>query len=246
MKIEKKRLDDLLVLKGIADSKTIAQSLIISGRIYVGEKKLNKPGHSISIAENIIFRGPLHPWVSRGGIKLAHALEEFALSVEGLIALDIGASTGGFTDVLLRNGAEKIYAVDVGYGQLHEKLLNSSKVISIERTNARYINNEDIKEDIDIIVCDVSFISLKKILPESLKLSSVDAKLIALIKPQFEVGKKYVGKGGVVRDKKLRDSCCKDIKLWLENSMNWKVTGIIESPIKGPKGNIEYLIYAHR
>ena len=246
MKIEKKRLDDLLVFKGIADSKTIAQSLIISGRIYVGEKKLDKPGHSISIAENIIFRGPLHPWVSRGGIKLAHALEEFALSVEGLIALDIGASTGGFTDVLLRNGAEKIYAIDVGYGQLHEKLLNSSKVISIERTNARYINNEAIKEDIDIIVCDASFISLKKILPESLKLSSVDAKLIALIKPQFEVGKKYVGKGGVVRDKKLRDSCCKDIKLWLENSMNWKVTGIIESPIKGPKGNIEYLIYAHR
>ena len=246
MKIEKKRLDDLLVLKGIADSKTIAQSLIISGRIYVGEKKLNKPGYSISIAENIIFRGPLHPWVSRGGIKLAHALEEFALSVEGLIALDIGASTGGFTDVLLRNGAEKIYAVDVGYGQLHEKLLNSSKVISIERTNARYINNEDIKEDIDIIVCDVSFISLKTILPESLKLSSVDAKLIALIKPQFEVGKKYIGKRGVVRDKELRESCCKDIKLWLENSMNWKVTGIIESPIKGPKGNIEYLIYAHR
>jgi len=246
MKIEKKRLDDLLVFKGIADSKTIAQSLIISGRIYVGEKKLDKPGHSISIAENIIFRGPLHPWVSRGGIKLAHALEEFKLSVEGLIALDIGASTGGFTDVLLRNGAEKIYAIDVGYGQLHEKLLNSSKVISIERTNARYINNEAIKEDIDIIVCDASFISLKKILPESLKLSSVDAKLIALIKPQFEVGKKYVGKGGVVRDKKLRDSCCKDIKLWLENSMNWKVTGIIESPIKGPKGNIEYLIYAHR
>ena len=246
MKIEKKRLDDLLVLKGIADSKTIAQSLIISGRIYVGEKKLDKPGHSISIAENIIFRGPLHPWVSRGGIKLAHALEEFELSVEGLIALDIGASTGGFTDVLLRNGAEKIYAIDVGYGQLHEKLLNSSKVISIERTNARYINNEDIKEDIDIIVCDASFISLKKILPESLKLSSVDAKLIALIKPQFEVGKKYIGKGGVVRDKKLRVSCCKDIKLWLENSMNWKVTDIIESPIKGPKGNIEYLIYAHR
>ena len=246
MKIEKKRLDDLLVLKGIADSKTIAQSLIISGRIYVGEKKLDKPGHSISIAENIIFRGPLHPWVSRGGIKLAHALEEFALSVEGLIALDIGASTGGFTDVLLRNGAEKIYAVDVGYGQLHEKLLNSSKVISIERTNARYINNEAIKEDIDIIVCDVSFISLKTILPESLKLSSVDAKLIALIKPQFEVGKKYIGKRGVVRDKELRESCCKDIKLWLENSMNWKVTDIIESPIKGPKGNIEYLIYAHR
>ena len=246
MKIEKKRLDDLLVLKGIADSKTIAQSLIISGRIYVGEKKLDKPGHSISIAENIIFRGPLHPWVSRGGIKLAHALEEFKLSVEGLIALDIGASTGGFTDVLLRNGAEKIYAVDVGYGQLHEKLLNSSKVISIERTNARYINNEDIKEDIDIIVCDVSFISLKKILPVSLKLSSVDAKLIALIKPQFEVGKKYIGKGGVVRDKELRESCCKDIKLWLENSMDWKVTDIIESPIKGRKGNIEYLIYAHR
>ena len=228
MKTQKVRLDDLLIKKGIAESKSLAQSLIISGRIYLGEKKLDKPGHAISGESNIIYRGPLHPWVSRGGIKLAHALKIFKLSVKGLTALDVGSSTGGFTDVLLQNGAEKIYAVDVGYGQLHEKLLNNSKVISMERKNARYLNAKDITQLIDILVCDASFISLKKILPE------------------FEVGKKNISRGGIVKDEELRKKCCEEIRLWFENIMKWNVNSIIESPIRGPKGNVEYLIYANK
>ena len=246
MKAQKVRLDDLLIKKGIAESKSLAQSLIIAGRIYLGEKKLDKPGHTISDEANIIFRGPLHPWVSRGGIKLAHALKIFNLSVRGLTALDIGASTGGFADVLLQNGVEKIYAVDVGYGQLHEKLLNNSKVVSMERKNARYLNTKDVPKLIDILVCDASFISLKKILPEPIKLCAKNAKLIALIKPQFEVGKKNISKGGVVKDEDLRNKCCEEIRLWFESTMKWKVNNIIESPITGPKGNIEYLIYANK
>jgi len=246
MKAQKVRLDDLLIKKGIAESKSLAQSLIIAGRIYLGEKKLDKPGHTISDEANIIFRGPLHPWVSRGGIKLAHALKIFNLSVRGLTALDIGASTGGFADVLLQNGVEKIYAVDVGYGQLHEKLLNNSKVVSMERKNARYLNTKDVPKLIDILVCDASFISLRKILPEPIKLCAKNAKLIALIKPQFEVGKKNISKGGVVKDEELRNKCCEEIRLWFESTMKWKVNNIIESPITGPKGNIEYLIYANK
>ncbi len=235
MKAQKVRLDDLLIKKGIAESKSLAQSLIIAGRIYLGEKKLDKPGHTISDAANIIFRGPLHPWVSRGGIKL-----------KGLTALDVGSSTGGFTDVLLQNGVEKIYAVDVGYGQLHEKLLNNSKVVSMERKNARYLNTKDVPQLIDILVCDASFISLRKILPEPIKLCAKNAKLIALIKPQFEVGKKNISKGGVVKDEELRNKCCEEIRLWLEITMKWNVHSIIESPIRGAKGNIEYLIYANK
>ena len=246
MKTQKVRLDDLLIKKGIAESKSLAQSLIISGRIYLGEKKLDKPGHAISDESNIIYRGPLHPWVSRGGIKLAHAIKIFKLSVKGLTALDVGSSTGGFTDVLLQNGAEKIYAVDVGYGQLHEKLLNNSKVVSMERKNARYLNAKDITQLIDILVCDASFISLKKILPEPIKLCAKNAKLIALIKPQFEVGKKNISRGGIVKDEELRKKCCEEIRLWLENIMKWNVNSIIESPIRGPKGNVEYLIYANK
>ena len=246
MKILKIRLDDLVVKKGIAKSKSLAQSLIISGKIYLGEKKLDKPGHSISDNANLIYRGPIHPWVSRGGIKLAHALNIFKLSVKGLIALDVGSSTGGFTDVLLQNGAEKVFAVDVGYGQLHEKLLDNPKVVSIERKNARYLKRNDIPQLIDILVCDASFISLKKILPEPIKLCSKNAIIIALIKPQFEVGKKYLSKGGVVKDDDLRNQCCQDIRLWFENIMKCNVSSIIESPITGPKGNVEYLIYASK
>ena len=157
------RLDDLVVTKGFAKTKSIAQSFIISGKIFLEEKKLDKPGYSISIDSKIVFRGPLHPWVSRGGIKLDHALKIFKLNVSGLIALDIGSSTGGFSDVLLKNGVKKLYAVDVGYGQLHEKILNNSRVISMERKNARYLSSQDIEENIDILVCDASFISLTKI-----------------------------------------------------------------------------------
>ena len=246
MKKNKVRLDDLVVTKGFAKTKSIAQSLIISGKIFLEEKKLDKPGYFISIDAKIVFRGPLHPWVSRGGIKLDHALKTFKLNVSGLIALDIGSSTGGFSDVLLENGVKKLYAVDVGYGQLHEKILNNPRVISLERKNARYLSSHDIAENIDILVCDASFISLTKILPEPIKLCSEKAKLVALIKPQFELEKKFIAKGGVVKDEKLRSSVCENIRLWIEDNMNWKVIQIIKSPITGPKGNVEYLLYASK
>ncbi|MFP6779845.1 MAG: TlyA family RNA methyltransferase [Alphaproteobacteria bacterium] len=246
MKKIKIRLDELVMNKGFAETKSIAQSLIISGKVYLEEKKLDKPGYSISKDADIVYRGPLHPWVSRGGIKLDHALKIFRLKVNGLTALDIGASTGGFSDVLLQNGAKKLYAIDVGYGQLHEKILNNPKVVSIERKNARYLSREDIIENIDILVCDASFISLTKILPEPIKLCSKTAKLIALIKPQFELEKRFISKGGVVKDEQLRNQVCLNISSWMENKMCWKVNQIIESPIKGAKGNIEYLIYASK
>ena len=246
MKKAKVRLDELVIKKGFAETKSIARSLIIAGKVFLKEKKLDKPGYSISTNADISLRGPLHPWVSRGGIKLDHALKNFQINVSGLIALDIGASTGGFSDVLLKNGVKKLYAVDVGYGQLHEKLLNNPKVISMERKNARYLSKMDIEENIDILVCDASFISLTKILPEPLKLCSENAQLIALIKPQFELEKKFIVKGGVVKDEKLRSSVCENIRLWIEDKMSWKVIQIIKSPITGPKGNVEYLLYASK
>ena len=246
MKKSKIRLDDLVVKAGFAANKSVAQSLIISGKIYYEEKKLDKPGYSILSDTKIIYRGPVHPWVSRGGIKLDHALKSFQLDVNGLIALDIGASTGGFSDVLIQNGVKKLYAVDVGYGQLHEKILNNPIVVSLERKNARYLTKSDIAESIDLLVCDASFISLTKILSEPLKLCSKKAKLIALIKPQFELQKKLISKGGIVKDEELRQQVCRNISLWIEHQIKWKVHQIIESPIKGPKGNIEYLIYASK
>lgn len=246
MKKSKIRLDDLVVKLGFAVTKSIAQSLIISGRIYNKEKKLDKPGYQILSDTKITFRGPVHPWVSRGGIKLDHALKSFQLDVNGLIALDIGSSTGGFSDVLIQNGVKKLYAVDVGYGQLHEKILNNPIVVSLERKNARYLSKSDIQESIDVLVCDASFISLTKILPEPLKLCSEKAKLIALIKPQFELQKQLISKGGIVKEEELRQQVCQNIKLWIEDKMLWRVHDIIESPIKGPKGNIEYLIYASK
>ena len=246
MKKTKVRLDELVVKKGFADTKSVAQSLIIAGKVFLKEIKLDKPGYSISTNAEISLRGPLHPWVSRGGIKLDHAFKNFQINVSGLIALDIGASTGGFSDVLLKNGVKRLYAVDVGYGQLHEKLLNNPKVISMERKNARYLSKMDIEENIDIIVCDASFISLTKILPEPLKLCSENAQLIALIKPQFELEKKFIARGGVVKDEGLRNKVCDNIILWVQDKMRWKVNEIIQSPIKGPKGNIEYLIHASK
>ena len=246
MKKPKIRLDDLVVKAGFAKTKSVAQSLIISGKIYHEEKKLDKPGYSISSDTKIIYRGPVHPWVSRGGIKLDHALKNFQIDVNGLVALDIGASTGGFSDVLIQNGVKKIYAVDVGYGQLHEKILNNPIVVSLERKNARYLSKSDVEESVEILVCDASFISLKKILPEPLKLCSKKAKLIALIKPQFELQKKFISKGGIVKDEELRQQVCQNISLWIESKMKWRVNQIIESPIKGTKGNVEYLIYASK
>tara|TARA_B100000686_G_C16805270_1_gene989601 strand:+ start:10139 stop:10879 length:741 start_codon:yes stop_codon:yes gene_type:complete len=244
MKIIKVRLDDLVVKKGFADSKSKAQSIIMSGKIYLKEQKLSKPGYVLPINSEINFRGAMHPWVSRGGLKLDYGIKNFKIIVKNMIALDIGASTGGFSHVLLERGAKKIYSVDVGYGQFHEKLSNNDKIILKERTNARYLSRVDIPDEIDVLVCDVSFISLKKVLVEPIKLLSSNAQLICLIKPQFEVGKSSIAKGGVVKDESVRKECCKDIRFWFQNYLGFKVSNLLESPIKGPKGNIEYLIHA--
>ncbi len=186
-----------------------------------------------------------HPWVSRGGIKLAHALEHFAIDVAGWVALDIGASTGGFTDVLLQKGAARVYAVDVGHGQLAWKLRQDSRVVVLERVNARYLTAEQAPEPPDIVVCDASFIGLETVLPAALALAKPEAQLVALIKPQFEVGPERVGKGGVVRDPALHAEVCQRIAAWLEGR-GWAVTGIVESPIRGPEGNVEFLVHARR
>ena len=242
----KERLDKILVNKGFVESASKAKALIMSGKIIVNGKKIEKAG--VKFSENIDIRvlNKQHEWVSRGGIKLDYGLKIFDLIIKDKTAIDIGASTGGFSHVLLDRGAKKIYSVDVGYGQLHEKLLSNKIIISKERTNARYLSSEDISDKIDVLVCDVSFISLKKVLLAPIKLLSSSADLVCLIKPQFEVGKKNIFKGGIVKDKKIREDCCIDIKLWFENIIGFKVLNLIESPIKGPKGNIEYLIHVKK
>ena len=217
----------------------------MAGRVYVGDHKVEKAGEIIKINAELEIRGYDHPWVSRGGLKLDHAINNFKLDISGNVCLDIGASTGGFTDVLLAHGASKIYAVDVGRGQLAWKLRNHDKIVVLEKTNARYLTSKEIPEQIDLIVCDASFISLETILPAALKLVKTESKLLALIKPQFEVGKGQVGKKGVVRDPVLHKLVCDRIKNWLNSLTNWKVIEIIESPVKGPEGNIEFLILAN-
>ncbi len=242
--MSKVRLDLLLVDQGLAESRTKAQALIMAGLVYHGEQKLDKAGAEFPEETPITVRGREHPWVSRGGVKLAHAIEDFKLDVKGLTVIDVGASTGGFTDVLLTNGAAKVYAVDVGHGQLDAKLRLDDRVVVLERTNARHLTNVEIPELVDLIVCDASFISLTKVLPAALALAKPKAKLVTLIKPQFEVGKAEVSKGkGVVRDPQLHQQVCNDISTWVAQS-GWQVQGIAVSPITGPKGNIEFLLYA--
>jgi len=239
------RLDQLLVERGLALNRTQAQALVLAGRVFSAERRLDKPGAQVAPDLEVAVRAPAVPYVSRGGIKLAHALDHFAIDPSGLIALDLGASTGGFTDVLLQRGAARVYAVDVGHGQLDWRLRNDSRVIVLERTNARELTREHLPEPVDLVVCDVSFISLELALPPALGLTKSDARLLALIKPQFEVGKGRVGKGGVVRDPALHETVCADIAAWLEEQ-GWRVSGIVESPITGPKGNREFLIAARR
>jgi 23S rRNA (cytidine1920-2'-O)/16S rRNA (cytidine1409-2'-O)-methyltransferase len=228
----------------LAENRTAAQALIIAGLVFSGEKRLDKPGMPISEATSLELRGAPHPWVSRGGLKLAHGLAHFALDVKGAVALDIGASTGGFTDVLLSNGAARVYAVDVGHGQLAWKLRNDARVVVREKTNARALDRALVPQAPDIVVCDASFISLKTVLPASLALAKPGAHLVALIKPQFEVGKGRVGKGGVVRDLTLHEQVCTAIADWLSHDMGWRVLGLTPSPITGPEGNVEFLIAA--
>jgi 23S rRNA (cytidine1920-2'-O)/16S rRNA (cytidine1409-2'-O)-methyltransferase len=235
----------LLVSRGLAESRTRAQALIMAGAVFSGERKIVKAGDLLAEDAPLEVRGKDHPWVSRGGIKLAHGLDHFRFEVTGAVALDVGSSTGGFTDVLLSRGAVKVYAVDVGTNQLAWKLRQDPRVIVLEQTNARYLTSEQVPEPVDIVVCDASFIGLAKVLEAPLKLAKPGAKLAALIKPQFEAGREEVGKGGVVRDATVRERVCEQAAAWV-GSQGWRVLGVTESPVTGPEGNVEYLLGAVR
>ena len=243
--MKKLRADQLLVSRGLADSRTKAQALIMAGAVFSGERKLAKAGEMLGEDALLEVRGKDHPWVSRGGIKLDHALMHFGFDVTGAVALDVGSSTGGFTDVLLARGAAKVYAVDVGTNQLAWKLRQDPRVVVHEQTNARYLTPEQVPEPVDIVVCDASFIGLAKVLEAPLRLAKSGAKLVALIKPQFEAGRGEVGKGGVVRDEAVRRRVCDAAAEWVA-SQGWQVLGMTESPITGPEGNVEYLLAATR
>jgi 23S rRNA (cytidine1920-2'-O)/16S rRNA (cytidine1409-2'-O)-methyltransferase len=215
----------------------------MAGAVFTGERKLAKAGDLLGADAPLEVRGKDHPWVSRGGIKLDHALDHFGFDVTGAVALDVGSSTGGFTDVLLSRGAAKVYAVDVGTNQLAWKLRQDPRVVVHEQTNARTLDASMIPEAIDIITCDASFISLSKVLESPLNLARKGAMLSALVKPQFEAGREEVGKGGVVRDPVVHQRVCEDAAAWVE-SQGWRVLGVIPSPIKGPEGNVEFLLGA--
>ncbi|MXO59322.1 TlyA family rRNA (cytidine-2'-O)-methyltransferase [Altererythrobacter salegens] len=241
----KQRIDQLLVSRGLAESRARAQALIMAGLVFEGTRKVDKSGQQVSEEAEIIVKGRDHPWVSRGGIKLAHAIEHFGLGPAGAVAMDIGSSTGGFTDVLLQGGAEHVFAVDSGTNQLAWKLRQDPRVTVLEQTSARILTAEQIDRPCNWVVCDASFISLAKVLERPLELAAPDCRLVALIKPQFEVGREEVGKGGVVRDPALHSRVCDEVREWLEGS-GWAVDGIVESPITGPEGNVEFLIAARR
>jgi len=240
--MSKQRLDQALVARGLVDTRERAKALIMAGKVFSGERKLDKAGLNIADDQPLEVRGQDHPWVSRGGLKLEQAITHFALDMTGRVALDVGASTGGFTDVLLARGATRVYAVDVGHGQLAWKLRQDARVIVLEKTNARHLTREQIPEAVDAIVCDASFIGLETVLPAALALAAPGCLLVALIKPQFEVGPDRVGKGGVVRDPALHAEVCARIEAWLAALPGWSVLGITESPITGPAGNHEFLI----
>jgi len=243
--MKKLRADQLLVSRGLAESRTRAQALIMAGAVFSGERKLAKAGDMLAEDAPLEVRGRDHPWVSRGGIKLDHGLTHFGFDVTGAVALDVGSSTGGFTDVLLSRGAAKVYAVDVGTNQLAWKLRQDPRVIVLEQTNARHLTVEQIPEPVDIVVCDASFIGLAKVLEAPLKLAKPGASLIALIKPQFEAGRDEVGKGGVVRDPAVHERVSAETAEWVQ-SQGWEVFGITPSPITGPEGNVEFLLGASK
>ncbi len=245
MPTSKLRADLALVDRGLVDSRTRAQALILAGLVYSGEQRVAKAGDLIRADQPLELRGQDHPWVSRGGVKLDHALRHFGLRAEGRIALDIGASTGGFTEVLLHHGAARVYAVDVGHGQLAWKLRNDPRVVVLERVNARYLDAAQVPEPVGAVVCDASFIGLRTVLPAPLALAAPGAWAVALIKPQFEVGP-AIAKGGVVREGAVHGRVCNEIRAWWAALPGWRVIGIEASPILGPEGNREFLIAAER
>jgi 23S rRNA (cytidine1920-2'-O)/16S rRNA (cytidine1409-2'-O)-methyltransferase len=240
----KVRADQLVVDRGLAESRSKAAALILAGLVFSGERRVAKPGDNLPVDAPLELRGQDHPWVSRGGLKLAHGLAHFGFPVEGRTAIDVGASTGGFTDVLLAQGAARVYAVDVGHGQLAWKLRQDPRVVVLEKTNARHLSVAQVPDPVGAVVCDASFIGLETVLPAALSLAASGAWVIALIKPQFEVGPARVGRGGVVRDPALHEEVCTRIRDWLGQRPGWVVAGITESPITGPEGNREFLIGA--
>jgi len=239
----KVRADQLLVDRGLVESRSRAQALILAGLVYSGERKLAKAGEQLAGDVALDVRGRDHPWVSRGGIKLDHALTHFAWDVTGAVGLDVGSSTGGFTDVLLSRGAARVYAVDSGTNQLAWKLRQDPRVCVHEQTNARHLTAAEIAEPIDIIVCDASFISLAKVLDKALEFVRPGGRLLALVKPQFEAERAEIGKGGVVRDPAVHKRVCDAAAAWLR-ARGWSVEGVTQSPITGPEGNVEFLIAA--
>jgi len=242
----RRRADQLLVDRGLVESRTRAQALILAGKVFSGERRVAKAGDALAEDAPLELRGQDHPWVSRGGVKLAHALATFGLSPAGRICLDIGASTGGFTDVLLANGATRVHAVDVGHGQLAWKLRSDPRVVVHERLNARYLTPAQIGEPVQALTCDASFIGLRTILPAPLALTAAGAWAVALIKPQFEAGARNVGAKGVVRDPAVHEAVCREIAAWWATLPGWTVAGVSPSPIEGPEGNREFLLAARR
>ncbi|RKG83859.1 TlyA family RNA methyltransferase [Corallococcus terminator] len=245
MKLKKERLDVLVMERGLAESRTKAQALILAGQVVVGDQRVDKPGALVLVESELRLKGEVLPYVSRGGLKLKGAMDRFGLDVTGRVGADIGASTGGFTDCLLQHGAVRVHAIDVGYGQLHEKLRKDPRVRSRERVNARYLTEEDLPEKVGVVVIDVSFISLTQVLPSVLTFLSPGGLLVALVKPQFEVGPDRVGKGGVVRDPVARQDAIDTVTAFVREQ-GLTVRGLMDSPVPGPAGNVEALLVADR
>jgi 23S rRNA (cytidine1920-2'-O)/16S rRNA (cytidine1409-2'-O)-methyltransferase len=245
LKPKKQRLDVLVHERGLAESRAKAQALILAGQVVVKDQRVDKPGALVPDDAELRLKGEVLPYVSRGGLKLKHAIDTFGLEVKGAICADIGASTGGFTDCLLQEGATKVFAIDVGYAQLHDKLRRDPRVISKERVNARYLGDEELPEPLDVVVIDVSFISVKQVLPAVLPKLRPGGMLIALVKPQFEAGREHIGKGGVVRDPQARAEAIEGVRAWIVEQ-GFTVLGLSDSPVPGPAGNVEALLVARR
>lgn len=244
-KSSKIRIDQLLVERGEAESRARAQALLMAGLVFVGGHRVDKPGQKVPQDAAVEVKGRDHPWVGRGGVKLDGAIRLFGLEPAGAVAMDIGSSTGGFTQVLLHHGAEHVFAVDVGTNQLDWRLRNDPRITVLEQTNARELTTAQINRPCNWVVCDASFISLAKVLDVPLKLAAPTCRLVALIKPQFEARREEVGKGGIIRDPAVHSRVCDEVTAWLEGS-GWTVDNLAPSPITGTEGNVEFLVSAHR